>query len=127
MRIDQYLWCIRVFKSRSLATKACKKGWVRINDQVVKSSREVIPTDAVSVKKEQIWMTLTVLDLPKSRVGAKLVGLYRMDTTPANAHEVNEMQKLAATALRDRGTGRPTKKDRRDIEDLSASEEDAEE
>ena len=76
MRVDQYLWCVRIFKSRSMATNACKKGQVMILDKAVKPSREVLPLDLVKVRKDQIWRDLEVIALPNSRVGAKLVGLY---------------------------------------------------
>ena len=116
MRIDQYLWAVRYFKSRSIATKACKKGQVRVNDQVVKPSREVFPMDKIILRKEQVNLTLDVLDIPKSRVGAKLVDLYRVNTTPKDAFKQNELQNLAQDYYRQKGEGRPTKKDRRDLD-----------
>src|SRR5690606_9533132 len=72
MRIDKYLWSTRYYKTRNIATESCKKGHIRINDQVVKPSREVFPTDKVMVRKDQINYQFTVLDIPQSRVGAKL-------------------------------------------------------
>lgn len=119
MRIDQYLWAVRYFKSRSIATKACKKGQVRVNDQVVKPSREVFPMDKIILRKEQVNLTLDVLDIPKSRVGAKLVDLYRVNTTPKDAFKQNELQNLAQDYYRQKGEGRPTKKDRRDLDEYS--------
>jgi len=82
MRIDKYLWSIRYFKTRSIATKACRKGHVRINNDVVKPSREVYPSDHIQVRKNQINYQIEVIDLPKSRVGAKLVSIYCVDKTP---------------------------------------------
>jgi ribosome-associated heat shock protein Hsp15 len=120
MRIDQYLWAVRYFKSRSIATKACKKGQVRVNDQVVKPSREVFPMDKIILRKEQVNLSLDVLDIPKSRVGAKLVDLYRVNTTPKAAFKQNELQNLAQDYYRQKGEGRPTKKDRRDLDDYAA-------
>jgi len=117
MRIDQYLWCLRYSKSRTLASTACKKGQVRINTQVVKPSREVIPTDKVEVRIRQINFEFTVLDIPKSRIGAKLVDIYRMDTTPKTAFEAQEMQDYSQEYYRQKGEGRPTKKDRRELDD----------
>ena len=117
MRIDKYLWCVRYFKTRSIATNACKKGHVRINDDIVKPSREVYPTDKVQVRKDQINYTLTVSDIPPSRVSAKLVDIYRTDTTPKEAFSATEMLKFSKDYYRKKGTGRPTKKDRRDIDD----------
>ncbi|MEM7087283.1 MAG: S4 domain-containing protein [Bacteroidota bacterium] len=119
MRIDKYLWCTRYFKTRNIATQACKKGSIRINGDQVKPSREVFPSDAVMVRKNQINYTLEVIDIPPSRVGAKLVGLYRTDTTPKEAFENEEMLKYAKSHYRKKGMGRPTKKDRRDLENFS--------
>lgn len=119
MRIDKYLWCTRYFKTRNIATQACKKGAVRINDGIVKPSREVFPGDKVSVRKNQIHYSLEVLNVPPNRVGAKLVGLYRTDTTPKEALENQEILKLAKDYYRKKGVGRPTKKDRRDLEDFA--------
>ncbi len=117
MRIDKYLWCTRYFKTRSLATAACQKGHVRVNEQVVKPSREVYPTDKLIVRKDQVNYELEVLDVPSSRVGAKLVDLYRKDTTPKEALQQTELLKHSKDFYRKKGSGRPTKKDRRDIED----------
>ena len=126
MRIDQYLWTVRYFKSRSIATKACKKGQVRVNDQVVKPSREVFPMDKINLRKEQVNLTLNVLDIPKSRVGAKLVDLYRVNTTPKDAFKQNELQNLAQDYYRQKGEGRPTKKDRRDLDEYADEPEQTE-
>jgi|TARA_B110000305_G_scaffold165289_1_gene182772 ribosome-associated heat shock protein Hsp15 len=119
MRIDQYLWAVRYFKSRSIATKACKKGQVKVNDQVAKPSREVFPTDKIIVRKEQVNLSLDVLDIPKSRIGAKLVDIYRVNTTPKDAFKQNELQSLAQDYYRGKGEGRPTKKDRRELDDYA--------
>ncbi len=116
MRIDKYLWSTRYFKTRNMATTACKKGQVKVNDQVVKPSREVFPMDTITVRKNQINHQLTVLDVPDSRVGAKLVDIYRKDTTPKEAFEKNELLRFSKDYYRKKGTGRPTKKDRREIE-----------
>ncbi len=123
MRIDQYLWSMRYFKSRSLATNACKKGHVRINDQIVKPSKEVFPLDKIVLRKEQMYLSLNVLDLPKSRVSAKLVDIYRVNTTPKEVFNNNELQSLAQNYYRQKGEGRPTKKDRRDLDDYNENPE----
>ncbi len=117
MRIDKYLWCIRVYKTRNIATIACKKGHVKINDANIKPSKEVFGNELLLVRKNQINYQFKVLDLPESRVGAKIVDLYRKDVTPKEAFEKNEMLKFARDHYRKQGYGRPTKKDRRDIED----------
>ncbi len=106
-----------------MATQACKKGSVRVNGDIVKPSRDVYPGDVIMLRKEQINYQLEVLDLPESRVGAKLVDIYRKDTTPKEAFETNEMLKYAKTYYRKKGVGRPTKKDRRDIDDFTESPE----
>lgn len=123
MRIDKYLWCVRYYKTRSIATKACKKGQVKVNAAAVKPSREVYPTDKIELRKDQIIYQLTVNDLPPNRVGAKLVDIYRVDTTPKSAFEAQELLKYSKDYYRKRGTGRPTKKDRRDIDDFYDDEE----
>lgn len=117
MRIDKYLWCVRYYKTRSIATEAIKKGHVSVNNQTAKASRDVYPGDKISLRKDQINYTLEVLDLPPNRVGAKLVDIYRKDTTPAEAFEHLKLLKLAKEHYRSKGQGRPTKKDRRDIDD----------
>ena len=118
MRVDKYLWCIRYFKTRSIATNACKKGQVKVNDAIVKPSRDVYPTDQISVRKNQVTYTLEVLDVPESRLGAKLVDIYRKDTTPKENLEKLELLKYSKDYYRKKGTGRPTKKDRRDLDEI---------
>lgn len=118
MRIDKYLWCIRYCKTRSVATNACKKGHVKINDQVVKPSRDVYATDKIEFRKDQIKYQLVVNDLPESRVGAKIVNLYVTDVTPKEAFDAKELLKYSKEYYRKKGVGRPTKKDRRDIDDF---------
>ncbi|MBT8278031.1 MAG: RNA-binding S4 domain-containing protein [Bacteroidia bacterium] len=117
MRIDKFLWSLRYFKTRSIATNACKKGHVKVNGDTVKPSRDVYATDTIEVRKNQINYKLIVNDLPPSRVGAKLVDIYRKDITPKEAFKVNEALKFAKDHYRKKGTGRPTKKDRRDMDD----------
>ncbi len=116
MRIDKFLWCVRYFKTRSIATTACKKGHIKVNGSTVKPSRDVYATDKIEVRKNQINYQLTVTDLPASRVGAKLVDIYRTETTPKEAFEAQELLKFSKDYYRKKGTGRPTKKDRRDID-----------
>ena len=95
MRVDKYLWCIRYFKTRSIATKACKEGKVRVNDTLIKPSREVYPTDTISVRKNQLTYQLIVLDVPKNRIGAKLVDMYRKDVTPKEALQKLDLLKYS--------------------------------
>lgn len=100
-----------------MGTTACKKGQVKINGQVAKPGREVYPMDEIVVRKNQINYQLTVLDIPKSRVGAKLVDIYRKDNTPKEAFQHDELLQYAKDYYRKKGEGRPTKKDRRQISD----------
>ena len=123
MRIDKYLWCLRYYKTRSNATRACKKGAVSVNQSSVKPSREVYPGDTIVLRKNQINYSLEVLDLPDSRLGAKLVHIYRKDTTPKEAFESKELLKYSRDYYRKKGVGRPTKKDRRDLEDFTDSDD----
>lgn len=117
VRIDKFLWAIRAFKTRTDATDACKGGKVKIAGVNAKPSKEVKPGDVLTVKKGSVTYTYKVLQPLERRVGAKLVPEYAQNLTPAA-----ELEKLRAPVetffiTRDRGTGRPTKKDRREIED----------
>jgi len=123
MRIDKFLWCLRYYKTRNQATTACKKGHIKVNGLQVKPSREVYPTDEIIVRKNQINYELKVNDIPPNRVGAKLVDIYRIDKTPKEQFESQELLKYAKDYYRKKGTGRPTKKDRRNIDDYLKDEE----
>ena len=123
MRIDKFLWCTRYYKTRSQATEACKKGHVKMEGDNVKPSRDVFPGEKYLVRRNQVNYELMVLDIPANRVGAKLVDLYRRDLTPAEAFENQELLRYSRDFYRKKGTGRPTKKDRRDID--SYTDEDA--
>ena len=116
-RIDKYLWAIRAFKTRTDATDACKGGKVKIAGVNAKPSKEVKPGDVIQVKKGTVTFTYKVLQPLERRVGAKLVPEYALNLTPES-----ELEKLRAPVetffiTRDRGAGRPTKKDRREIEE----------
>ncbi|WP_299121195.1 RNA-binding S4 domain-containing protein [uncultured Tenacibaculum sp.] len=117
MRIDKYLWCIRLFKTRSIATEACKKGHVKIDGTNLKPSKDIFGNEEITIRKNQINYKIKVLDIPPNRVGAKLVDLYRKDLTPKEEFEKTELLKYSKDYYRKKGTGRPTKKDRRDIDD----------
>ena len=101
-----------------MATVACKKGQVKLNGSVVKPSTEVYPTDKITLRKNQINYELVVNDLPENRVGAKIVDIYRTDITPKEQFVVKEHLKFAKDYYRKKGAGRPTKKDRRNIDDF---------
>ena len=118
LRIDKYLWAIRVYKTRTDATDACKGGKVRINGADTKPSRLVKPGDMIVARKGAVTYTYKVIQLIDKRQGAKLVPNYAENLTPPE-----ELAKLRAPVetfflKRDRGAGRPTKKDRRQMEDL---------
>ena len=114
MRIDKWLWCTRIFKTRTLATESCKAGLVKISGRKVKPSSEIQPGDELQVTKEGLHRTFQVLALLDKRVGAKLVPTYLEETTPKEEFEKHKQDRLEG--LRDRGTGRPTKRDRRELD-----------
>ena len=116
VRVDKYLWAMRIYKTRSIATDACKCGRVKMNGVEVKPSRMFHVGDIFTIRKGPITYTYRILQLWGNRVGAKLVPEYLQDITPKEQLELLELARYAAQSGRDRGTGRPTKKDRRDIE-----------
>lgn len=118
VRIDKYLWAIRVFKTRTDATEACKGNKITVGGQSIKPSRDIKRGDVVEVRKGSVTYTFKVLDLLEKRVGAKEVEKYALNMTPQS-----ELDKLHAPVesffiKRDRGTGRPTKKERREMDSL---------
>ena len=116
IRVDKYLWAMRIYKTRSIATDACKCGRVKMNGVEVKPSRMFHVGDIFTVRKGPITYTYRILQLWGNRLGAKMVPEYLQDITPKEQLELLELARYAAQSGRDRGTGRPTKKDRRDIE-----------
>ncbi len=119
-RLDKWLWAVRIFKTRSLATEACKKGRVRIKQQVGKPAREVKVGDLIEVRKDNIFFCYEVKQVLGKRIGAKLVKDYLIDRTTPEQLEALAMQQLHKQNNRNKGLGRPTKKERRDLEDLFA-------
>ncbi|MBW6482431.1 MAG: RNA-binding S4 domain-containing protein [Vicingaceae bacterium] len=120
MRIDKYTWVVRLFKTRTLATKACDTEKVKLNGEFVKPSKTIAVDDVISIKVITIWRNFKVLDIPKSRIGVKLVNQYLLETTTAAdlqlLEEVQQQQhqnKLLGIK------GRPTKKIRRDLDKLT--------
>ena len=113
--MDKYLFAMRIYKTRSIAADACKKGRVKMNGAELKPSRSFHIGDIFTVRKGPITYTYKVLQLSANRLGAKLVPEYMQDITPPDQLELLELARLAEQSGRDRGTGRPTKKDRRDI------------
>lgn len=118
VRIDKWLWAVRLFKTRTLAAEACKKGKVIIHNIQVKPSRNVKVGDVISIKRNPILFSFKVLALSENRMNAKLVPEFMLNVTTPDQLELIELAKLAGQSGRDRGTGRPTKKDRREIEDF---------
>jgi ribosome-associated heat shock protein Hsp15 len=113
------MWATRIFKTRTIALEACKKGRVLINDVAVKPSRMVRAGDVIQVRKPPVTYSFKVLDLTANRIGAKLVPNYLENITPPEQYEILELQKINGFIDRARGTGRPTKKDRRDLDTFS--------
>ena len=117
MRIDKFLWCVRYYKTRNMVTEACKKNQITVNELVAKPSKEIGIGDKIGFRREQIVQTIRVLGVPESRVAAKLVDMYRKDETPPEVYAHLEMLKLSKEHYRKTGDGRPTKKDRRDLDE----------
>lgn len=121
VRIDKWLWSVRLFKTRSLATEACKSNKVHVDGQAVKPSRDVHAGEIIVVYTNHINRTLEVKEVLKNRVGAKLVEKYMIDLTPEEEYERVRLMRDINYEYRDRGVGRPTKKERRLIEQLKKS------
>lgn len=118
-RIDKWLWAARVYKTRTLASDACKNGRITINGALAKPSRTVKVGDQVGVKKSPITYTFRVLQAIEKRVGAKLLPEVFENITPPEQYELLEMNRISGFIDRARGTGRPTKKDRRALDDFA--------
>ena len=117
VRIDKYLWAVRIYKTRALASEACKKGRVQMDEMPVKPSRVVKSDDVIKVRKMPVIYSYRVKEPIEKRVGAKIVHNHVEDITPQEELVKLEMQDDFYTK-RDRGTGRPTKKERRLLDDL---------
>ena len=114
-RIDKWLWCMRVFKTRTIATDACKKGRVTVKGAAAKPSRPVKVGEIIDVKKPPITYTFKVLAIPNGRLGAKLVPEYLENLTPQSQYDMLEMTKISGFVDRSKGLGRPTKRDGREL------------
>jgi ribosome-associated heat shock protein Hsp15 len=117
-RVDKWLWSVRIFKTRSLATEACKSGKVSMDGIAIKASKELKVGDIVMVRKEMLNLQLKVLALSEKRMGANLVDQFMTDLTPAEEYERVRLIRDNGFEVRSRGIGRPTKKDRRTIDFL---------
>lgn len=116
VRVDKYLFAMRIYKTRTIAADACKKGRVTMGGTQLKPARTFHTGDVFSVRKGPITYTYRIKQLAENRLGAKLVPDYLQDITAPDQLELLELARLAGQTGRDRGTGRPTKKDRREIE-----------
>ena len=121
-RIDKWLWASRIFKTRTIAAEACKKGRVSINGTQVKPSRMTKPGEVIQVKKPPVTYSFKVLQAIEKRIGAKLVPEILENVTTPEQYELLEMSKISGFVDRARGTGRPTKKDRRSMEEFITPE-----
>lgn len=121
VRVDKWLWAVRIFKTRTIASEACKKGRVMIDNVPVKSSRVIRKGDVIQVKKPPVTFSFKVLGLTDKRMGAKFVPEFMENITPPEEYEILELNKISGFVDRQRGTGRPTKKERRDLEQFTGS------
>lgn len=117
-RIDKWLWAARIFKTRTIAAAACKKGQVSLGGVQLKASRMIKAGDVISVRKPPITYSFRVLQPIERRVGAKLIPEVLENVTTPDQYELLEMSKIGGFVGRAKGTGRPTKKDRRSLEDF---------
>ena len=121
-RIDKWMWATRIFKTRTIAAEACKKGRISMNGMPVKPSRTVKPGDVIQVRKPPVTYSFKVLQAIENRVGAKLVPEMMENVTTPDQYELLEMNRISGFVNRARGTGRPTKKDRRKLDEFNTPE-----
>lgn len=121
-RIDKWMWAVRIFKTRSIAAEACKKGRISINGALAKAARTVKPGDIIQVRKPPVTYSFKVLQPIEKRVGAKLVAEMMENVTTPEQYELLEMSRVSGFINRAKGTGRPTKKDRRSLEGFTEPE-----
>jgi len=119
IRIDKYLWAVRIFKTRTIALEACKKNRVSVNGAPAKPARTVKVGDELAVRKPPVTFTFKVLALTGNRVGPKLSPEFVENITPPEEYEILKLQKISGFIDRAKGTGRPTKKERRDLDEFS--------
>lgn len=121
-RIDKWLWAARIFKTRTIAAEACKKGRISINGAQAKPARMIKAGDTIQVRKPPVTYSFKVLQAIEKRVGAKLVPEVMENVTTPDQYELLEMNRISGFIDRARGSGRPTKKDRRDLDDFFTPE-----
>jgi ribosome-associated heat shock protein Hsp15 len=116
IRIDKFLWSVRIYKTRSIASEECRKGRIIINDIQVKPSRTVLKNEIITVKKPPVIFSYRVIEPIENRVSAKLVGQFIEDLTNEDEKSKLDIRQALGIIYRDKGTGRPTKKERRQID-----------
>lgn len=121
-RIDKWMWAARIFKTRTIAAEVCKKGRVSINGAQAKPARMIKPGDVIQIRKPPVTYSFKVLQAIEKRVGAKLVPEILENVTTPDQYELLEMTRISGFVNRAKGTGRPTKKDRRDLDEFLAPE-----
>ena len=121
-RIDKWMWAVRIFKTRTIAAEACKKGRISINGALAKAARTVKPGDVIQVRKPPVTYSFKVLQPIEKRVGAKLVAEMMENVTTPEQYELLEMSRVSGFVNRAKGTGRPAKKDRRSLEEFTEPE-----
>lgn len=119
VRIDKWMWATRIFKTRTIAIEACKKNRISIKGVQVKASRMIKVGDVIEVRKPPVTYSFKVLALTERRMGAKLVPEYLENVTTPDQYEILEMNRISGFVDRSKGMGRPTKKDRRDMQDFT--------
>lgn len=124
VRIDKWMWATRIFKTRTIAAEACKKNRIMINGVNIKPSRMIKVGDIIQVRKPPVTYSFKVLALSERRMGAKLVVDYLENVTPAEQYEILEMNRISGFVDRAKGLGRPTKKDRRELEQFADPDND---
>ncbi|MDR2497513.1 MAG: RNA-binding S4 domain-containing protein [Tannerellaceae bacterium] len=119
IRIDKWMWAVRIFKTRTIAAEACKKGRISVGNTEAKPSRMIKRGDVIMVRKPPVTYSFKVIELTANRIGAKLVPDYLENVTPAAEYEALELNRIAGFVDRAKGLGRPTKKDRRELEQFT--------
>ena len=116
IRIDKFLWSVRIYKTRSIASEACRRGRIIINNVPVKPSRPVLQDEIITVKKLPVVFTYRIIEPIENRISAKLVSKYLEDLTPEEEKVKLDLRHAGFTNYREKGTGRPTKKERRNLD-----------
>ena len=119
VRIDKWMWATRIFKTRTIAVEACKKNRIMVNNTTVKPSRMIKEGDVIQVRKPPVTYSFKVIQLTEKRMGAKLVSEYLENITPPEQYEILELNKINGFIDRAKGSGRPTKKDRRSLDEFT--------